>query len=447
LLLALAYVLLLAIIAFAVPLGFTLRDRVDDEVRLQARGQADVVAATASGLLGPSGHAQLRTLATRAAESARARVVVVNARGVLVADSAGNGTIGADYSSRPEIRAALGGHRYQGSRPSETLHEELLATATPIARNGKTVGAVRVTQSVAAVHRAVRKSVSGLIAIGGVVLLLGLIAGALIARALARPLRRLETTAGEIARGDLDRRAPVEGTTEQRSLARSFNEMTDRLARTLRGQREFVADASHQLRTPLTGLRLRLEEIEAETPGEDVVAALREVDRLSEMVNELLLLSAAGERDAPAVDVELGDAASAAAGRFRAAAEEGGVDLRVRPGGGSVVRCARADIDRAIDSLVENAVTYSPRGSVVEIVALADGIEVLDSGPGLAPGEAEAVFERFRRGRAGRSGPPGTGLGLPIARELMRRWGAQTTIATRAEGGARAAIRFGEVES
>lgn len=438
--------MLLAIIAFAVPLGFTLRDRVDDEVRLQARGQADVVAATASDLLTVPGRAQLRTLAARAAESARARVVVVNRHGVLIADSAGNATLGTDYSSRPEIVAALGGRRYQETRSSETLGEDLLATATPIVRNGRTVGAVRVTQSVAAVHRAVRRSVTGLIAIGGVVLLLGLVAGALIARQIARPLRRLEATAGEIAHGDLDRRAPIEGTSEQRSLARSFNEMTDRLARTLRGQREFVADASHQLRTPLTGLRLRLEEIEAEAPGEDVEAALREVDRLSQMVTELLLLSAAGERDAPAVEVDLGEAAEAAASRFGAAAQECGVELRVGRGGGTV-RCARTDIDRAIDSLVENAVNYSPRGSLVEIVTGPGGIEVLDSGPGLAPGEAEAVFERFHRGRAGRAGTPGTGLGLPIARELMRRWGAETTIETRPQGGARAAIRFGEVES
>jgi signal transduction histidine kinase len=373
---------------------------------------------------------------SRAGESARGRVVVVDARGTLVADSAGGGELGNSYAGRPEIRAALAGRRFQETRTSRTLGEDLLATATPIARAGRTVGAVRVTQSVAAVNRAVRTSWTGLVAIGVVVLMLGLIAGALIARALAQPLRRLELTAGEIARGDLDRRAPIEGTAEQRSLARSFNEMTDRLARALRSQREFVADASHQLRTPLTGLRLRLEEIEASTPaaGDDVSAALREVDRLSQMVSELLLLSAAGERDAPASDVSLREVADAAATRFP--------EARVS-GSGAVVHCARADIDRALDSLVENAVNYSPRGSEVQIEVSEREIAVLDSGPGLAPDEAEAVFERFHRGRAGRAGEAaGTGLGLPIARELMRRWGAEVSIETRPEGGARAAIRF-----
>ena len=426
------------------PLGFTLRDRVDDEVRLQARGQSDVVAATAANLLGSGRQAELRSLVDRAAESARGRVVVVDARGILVADSAGRSELGSNYRTRPEIGAALAGRRFQETRSSKTLGEDILATSGPVVRAGRAIGAVRVTQSVAAVHRAVRRSWLGLVAIGAVVLLLGLIAGALIARQLASPLRRLEATAGDIAGGSLDRRAPVEGTSEQRSLARSFNEMTERLGRTLTAQREFVADASHQLRTPLTGLRLRLEEIEASGAStEDVTAALREVDRLSQMVNELLLLSAAGERDAPASDVSLGDVVSAAIGRFSRAASERDVALAAA-GEGGVVRCARVDLDRAVDSLVENAVNYSPSGGSVSVVAGPRSISVLDSGPGLAPDEAESVFERFHRGRAGRSGAAGTGLGLPIARELMRRWGAEVTISNRPEGGAEAVIQFGE---
>ena len=120
---------------------------------------------------------------------------------------------------------------------------------------------MRVTQSVAAVHHAVRRNVLGLALIGAV-------------RARARPRRRrADRAASSRARsggwtrpragsptGDLEVRAPVEGSSEQRSLSRSFNEMTDRLSRAIRAQQRFVADASHQLRTPLTGLRLRLEE-------------------------------------------------------------------------------------------------------------------------------------------------------------------------------------------
>ena len=118
------------------------------------------------------------------------------------------------------------------------------------------------TQSVDAVDRSVRRSILGLGLVGAVVLVLGLAVGLLIARGIARPVRRLDATARMVAIGDLERRAPIEGSKEQRSLARSFNVMTERLATALQGQRRFVADASHQLRTPLTGLRLRLEAAE-----------------------------------------------------------------------------------------------------------------------------------------------------------------------------------------
>ncbi len=104
------------------------------------------------------------------------------------------------------------------------------------------------------------------------------------------------------------------------------------------------------------------------------------------------------------------------------------------------MRFAAPDLDRAIDSLVENALRYSPAGSTVTIAARAGSIEVLDEGPGLEAGEAETVFERFSRGSAGRRGPSGTGLGLPIARELTRQWGADVILSNRRSGGLRAVI-------
>jgi two-component system, OmpR family, sensor kinase len=448
-------VLLLALIAFAVPLGFSLRDRVDEEVRLQAREQADIVAATAAELLTTARRGDLRALVRSAARSSRGRVIVVDRSGRLIADSSGAAALGTSFAQRPEVAAALSGRRLQETRRSQTLGEDLLATATPVILGGRPTGAVRVTQSVAAVHRAVRRSIGGLVLIAGVVLLLGLVAGALIARKLAGPLRRLEGTARRIAHGDVDRRATVEGTTEQRSLARSFNEMTDRLSRALRSQREFVADASHQLRTPMTGLRLRVEEARAaltedgdvDGAREELDAGLDEVDRLSNIVDELLLLSRAGAPDAPAGNIDLGAVASAAVDRWAAAAERRGVSLSAHADRAAVVRCARPDIDRALDSLVGNAVQYSPPGTSVLVRARGRAIEVIDEGPGLAPDELDAVFERFHRGRAGRGGPAGTGLGLPIARELLRRWDAVTTIENRPEGGARARIEFAPEEA
>jgi signal transduction histidine kinase len=170
---------------------------------------------------------------------------------------------------------------------------------------------------------------------------------------------------------------------------------------------------------------------------------MAEVDRLSQMVDELLVLSRAGEHDRPGTDVDLAEAADRALERWRKAADDSGVELvRMRRDGPSSVWCTVGDLDRALDALIENAIRYSPPDSRVAIVNGRRTIEIVDHGPGLEPGEEEAVFERFHRGRAGRQGVPGTGLGLPIARELVEQWGGTVTIANRDGRGARAAIAW-----
>jgi signal transduction histidine kinase len=437
-------VLLLALIALGIPLGISLRDRVDAEVKAQSRSQADVVAATAAELIGPRRRQRLERLVRISADTVRGRVIAVNGRGVLVADSAGPAPP-IDYSSRPEIHAALNGRGVQITRNSKTLGEEILATSAPVLEHGRPAGAIRVTQSVAAVSRAVHSSILGLAVLAGVVMLLGVAAGAVVAQRIARPIRRLEGVARTFAGGDLDAAATVEGSKEQRSLARSFNEMTERVRRLLRVQQDFVADASHQLRTPLTGLRLRLEGLAERFRGdrptrEELEAGLEEIDRLSQIVDELLLLSRAGEHELPGERVELDQALADAAERWRPTADERGIRIEAEADGHGGAWIAEPDLARAIDALLENALRYSPPGSTVSLSSGDGHVAIDDEGPGLLAGEEEVVFERFSRGSAGRQGPAGTGLGLPIARELTRQWGGEVTLANRAGGGLRATI-------
>jgi signal transduction histidine kinase len=442
-------VLVLAVVALEVPLSLSLRRRVDLEVRSQARNQAEVLAATAADLLAPLRMRQLATVVASSAASVRGRVIVVDRVGRLVLDSAGTARLGDPYRGRPEISAALAGRPVaQLTRRSAILDQRLLATAVPVRRGaGPPIGAVRITQSVAAVDRAVRRATLGLALIGLLVLALGLAAGAVIARQIVRPLRRLDGAARRFAHGDLEARAPVEGSAEQRSLARTFNDMTARIGSLVRSRQDFVADASHQLRTPLTGLRLRLEEARglAQEPAAiaELDAGMHEVDRLAQVVDELLVLSRAGERELPGERVDLAAAAHAAAERWRSAAGDRGQSIEVSADGAGEAWCARADLERILDVLVENAVAYGPEGGTVRLRAAADALAVQDEGAGPAPGEEEAVFERFHRGAAGRAGPPGTGLGLAIARELAHEWGADVTLARAPGGGGVATVRFG----
>ncbi len=223
--------------------------------------------------------------------------------------------------------------------------------------------------------------------------------------------------------------------------------MSARLGRAIRSQREFAADASHQLRTPLTGLRLRLEEARAATSRaaleHELDAGLREVDRIAQTVDELLVLSRTGERDTPGEVVDLADVVQAAGRRWEAMAQSHGLALQTDVSAATrPVWCARADLDRALDAIIENAIIYGGEGSAVLVRAEGSAIDVLDEGAGVASGEQDLIFARFRRGRAGADGTPGTGLGLAIARELMRCWDGDAELANRSPRGARATLRL-----
>lgn len=441
LLLAFAYVLVLVLIALEIPLALSLSNRVDNEVRSQAASQAQVVAAAASARLDDRG--QLVEVVAQAGSDLGARVIVVGPRGRVLADSAGTALPQDSYANRPEIAAALAGRPRQGTRRSDTLGEELLYTAVPILDRGRTVGAVRVTQSNAAVSERVRRNVLVVVGVGLAALALGLGLAWVLAGSLARPLRALAQTARRVEDGELDARADVAGAREQQEVAVAFNEMTERLAQVLEAQREFVGNASHQLRTPLTGLRLRLEAAatKADDPAvrHELEVAEAEVERLTRLLNSLLTLAREGDRPALRAPVSLRGASEAAYERWLQRAEASGHTLALDGNGDAFVRAGEEDVAIALDNLVENALVYTPSGTTVTVAWDEQGrLAVLDEGPGVPPGEERQVFERFRRGRTDQ---PGSGLGLAIVDTLARRWGGSASIRTREEGaGARAEV-------
>jgi signal transduction histidine kinase len=436
-------VLVLAVVALIVPLAVSLRDRVDAEVRLEARTEAEAVASRAVSVIDPPKAVRLKSLASTAAFAVSGRVVIVDRRGRILADSDESAQIGSSFANRPEIAAALDGQVSQERRYSTTLSSEILATAVPVYTGSKPGGAVRVTQSVSAVDAAIRRAWLGLALIGALVIVLGLIAGAVIARRITKPIVRLDEAARRVAEGDLTAAAKVEGSTEQRALAVSFNTMTERLSLLLGAQREFVADASHQLRTPLAGMRLRLEEARAQSNDpdqrEELDAAIAEVDRLALIVNELLELSQAGEGKPPLAVTDSLAALQGALERWRAAAAQAGCELELGATQELQFACHRSDVDRMLDAVIENALAYAP-GAPLLLGASGGALQVADRGPGLGDEAGDLLFERFRRGDAGRSGPPGTGLGLSIVRELARRWGGDVEIQNRLGGGTEVTI-------
>jgi signal transduction histidine kinase len=445
LLLAFAYVLLLIIVALEVPLALSLARRIDAEVKNDAATQAFRVAANASGRIG--NRKELAALVRRSARDLGGRVLVVDRRGRLVADSGGQ-PLGRTYRSpsRPEIGQALAAGRAQGERHSDTLGEDLLYTAVPVTNNGHVVGAVRVTQSLSAVHAKIRRGVLALVAIGGFALVVGLALAWFLAGSLSRPLRNLAATARRVEGGDLSARAEAAGAKEQREVSAAFNDMAERLGAVLDAQREFVANASHQLRTPLTGLRLRLESARGKAGADasrELEAAEQEVERMASLLTSLLTLARDGDKPASGDAVSLARAAERAHERWAPTAAQDGRELELVGSGEATITASEEDLAILLDNLIENALRYSPSRIVVDWGRDGGGawLAVLDEGSGLVPGEETRLFERFARGRAG-GGSSGTGLGLAIVQTLARRWRGTVSLANRLEGGMRAEVRF-----
>jgi two-component system OmpR family sensor kinase len=273
--------------------------------------------------------------------------------------------------------------------------------------------------------------------------LIALVAASLIALwasgAVSRRLRRLRQAAEAVAEGHFDRPIPVDSSDELGQLARSFNEMQRHLARLDSSRKEFVANASHELRTPIFSLGgfVELMETEKLTAAERraFVGEMRgAIERLQKLTIDLLDLS---RLDADVMEirrepVDLKDAARQVADEFRPAAKLHESALQVR-GRGHVV--ALADLNRVsqiIRILIDNAITHTPQGTNVTVTAVrgtnaADLIVGDDAKKGIDPRAIDKVFDRFYTGDAA----TGSGLGLAIAEELAHRMGGQIAVVSR----------------
>ncbi|MGQ0572616.1 MAG: sensor histidine kinase, partial [Pseudonocardia sp.] len=199
-----------------------------------------------------------------------------------------------------------------------------------------------------------------------------------------------------------------------------FDRMAETVTQALTTQRAFVADASHQLRNPLTALRLRLSNLDGHVDAaaaEDHEAALEEAERLSTLLDGLLALARA-DRSAPAATVDVDLAVVDRVDAWRPLAEHSGLCL-VREGtGGLHAGAAAGGIETLLDAVLDNAVKFTPRGGTITVRTAASGshveISVRDTGPGLPPGELDRATDRFWRA-PGQSNVEGSGLGLAIA--------------------------------
>jgi signal transduction histidine kinase len=420
------------------------RSRLVGSVRLDAAETATFTAVP----LSRRDVSQLERVVDRYGDSTRGRMVVLDRAGVSVADS--HDDPGRSFAGRPEVDSALRGALSYGFRRSESLGRELFYVAAPVNSGGDVLGAVRITYPASYVESRIRRSwaVLGAVAAGVVALVAGV--SAVFARAVSRPVRALEHAAARLGEGDLRSRVDDEsGPPEVRSLGRSFNDTAAKLERLMDAQQTFVADASHQLRTPLAAMRLRLENLQATSEGsihEQVGATLEELHRLSRIVDGLLTLARADSAPASPVEIDVDRIVTERIASWSAFAAEHGVAFAVGGTAGSAF-ITPDSLEQALDNLVANAIEATPAGGRVSLVLASESlyahVHVVDEGPGMTREQRERAFTRFATsGNGSTAGVGGVGLGLAIAQRLALRDRGDLTLERAPDGGLDAHLRL-----
>jgi signal transduction histidine kinase len=446
--LVLSYVTVAAVILIVleVPLSIVYSRHEHDAATAGVVRDATALASLADDGVEHGNAVDLQAVAAQYRTTLAGDVVIVGRDGRVLVPPRAPGSELAGSAVQDELLAVLhGGPSGIRSIP----HVDEVVAIVPIGAADAPAGAVAVAASDERVDHRVHTASMALLALAGGVMVAVVGLGLVVARSVTRPLTHLETAARRLGGGDLGARAPEgKGPAEIRALSLEFNSMAERLEELVVAQRGFVADASHQLRSPLTALRLRLENITAGVPSAepDVDAVLAELDRLSRVVDGLLVLA---RSDAQRPDRAAVDVAGVVADRFdawSALAEEGGITLVAAGLGARPVFAwlVAGHLEQILDNLLANALEATPAGkSVVLSVRQTDGwveVHVTDEGTGMSEQERRRAFDRFWRGPRSRPGS-GSGLGLSIVSQLARASGAEVDLLEAPGGGVDAVVR------
>jgi two-component system, OmpR family, sensor histidine kinase MprB len=337
--------------------------------------------------------------------------------------------------------AGAGEGEYLADLTVEGTHVRVLTTALPRG------GALQIARPLDEIDRQLDHIVFVLVLVGAAGIALGAGLGALVARTALAPVARFTRRSEELtADPDPSQRMEVNGDDELARLARSFNTTLDALERSVEAQRQLVADASHELRTPIASLRANIQTLEqADRLPPHERAALRadvvsELDELTALVADIVELARGTKPGEMTDDVRLDriveEVVERAEGRAR---KRVSFEVSAEP---TVVRGQPERIQRAVSNLVDNALKWSPPGGAVELTLEAGELTVRDRGPGFSESDVSHVFERFYRAQNAR-GMPGSGLGLAIVRQAAEAHGGHAEAANAPGGGALVRVSFG----
>ncbi|MBO4915341.1 MAG: HAMP domain-containing histidine kinase [Oscillospiraceae bacterium] len=408
------------------------------------KSSVSVMASALTGL-GELSEENVAPAMSGAEETGISRILVTDPAGRILYDTRETDSALGRYVFYTEIVEALRGNDVFNAAFSDGAFQS--RCAAPVIYRSQTIGAVYAYEYDTEQASLLRSMQNTLLRISEAVLAIVIVLSLLLSRILTRRFGVLAGAIRQMREGDYGQRADVGGHDEIADIAGEFNSLADRLQSTEEARRRFVADASHELKTPLAGIRLlsdsilQTENMDASTVREFVGDIEQESERLSRITEDLLRLtkldSGAVE---PAEPVALSPIIERAVRMLRLVAEERGVELRCETERDGVVLAREDDLHQVVYNLTENGIKYNRPGGYVRVRLSGDEnncvITVEDNGIGIPDEDLPRIFDRFYRVDKMRSRAyGGTGLGLAIVSDTVRRRGGTVEAAAREGGG------------
>lgn len=393
--------------AVVVPLGIKISSQQRHDFRQNATATARAIASAEEERLGDSGDPADRSRATPPPVDPGDGVVVLGSTGQIVSAA------GRDVSVAV-LNAVRGGR-------TPVAHDSVIAVAAVGAARHPD-GRVVLARDAEPLDHRIRALWLALSIAVAVTLALGVVTAAWVARWIGRPLHALGASAARMGHGDTTARSDDQsGPPEVRAVAVAFNDMAERVGALLSTQRTMTADVSHQLRTPLAALQLRLDLLAEDAPDDirtELAGALREIARLNRLLDGLLAVARAEDATAEPVTMDVADVVRDRVNMWQPLAQEGGVGLTVRA---EPVQAfvTPGHLEQVLDNLIANAMDALSEGDRV-VVSLDEAragilLTVADNGPGMSAGLRASAFDRFEGDNTGRK----AGLGLAIVARLL----------------------------
>ncbi len=386
---------------------------------------------------------ELEALCKDSGEAVQTRITTMDTAGKVVCDSDTDPTVMENHSGRPEIKKALSGSLGVDVHFSKEMSQQMIYVALPMKKDGAVIGIVRASKSLVHITDAL-KAMYIRIAIGGLaVAVLAVLISLIITRRIVKPLEAVKVGAERYARGDFEYRLRSFGAVEISSLAEVLNKMALQLMRLESMRKDFVANVSHELMTPITSIKGFVETLrdgavaDPERTKEFLSIIARHADRLSTIVEDLLSLSRLeqgvekGQIKFEKANLRqvLNEAVSLCEQRARE--KDIAIELEIRE---DVVMDVNAPLlEEAVTNLIDNAIKYSERKKTVSVRAGKEGdsvvIKIIDRGCGISPEHLPRIFERFYRVDKARSREMGgTGLGLSIVKHIVSAHGGHVHV-------------------